>query len=89
MKLKGMFSKKLKKADKKKKEETLRRMQEVRDKDDQHLREILKNKLVWVTQERQKGINLIEQTKVQVLKLTGMIMLINDVLNPKKKEENK
>ena len=87
MKLKGMFSKKLKKEDKKKKEKTLKRMQEVRDKDDQHLREILKNKLVWVTQERQKGLKFIEETKAKVYKLTGMIMLINDVLNPKKEEK--
>ena len=88
LKLKGRFSKKLTKEDKKKKKKTLRRMQETRDKDDQHLREILKNKLVWATQERQKGLNLIEQTKVKVLKLNGMIILINDILNPKK-EKNK
>ena len=87
LKLKGRFSKKLKKEDKKKKEETLKHMQETRDKDDQHLREILKNKLVWVTGERQKGINLIEETKVKVYKLAGMMMLINDVLNPKKEEK--
>lgn len=87
LKLKGRFSKKLKKEDKKKKEETLKRMQETREKDDQHLREILKNKLVWATGERQKGINLIEETKVKVYKLSGMIILVNDILNPKKEEK--
>lgn len=87
LKLKGKLSKKLKKTDRKKKEETLKRMQEVREKDDQHLREILKNKLVWVTQERQKGLKFIEETKVKVLKLNGMMILINDVLNPKKEEK--
>ena len=86
MKLKGMFSKKLKKEDKKKKEKTLKRMEETRKKDDQHLREILKNKLVWATQERQKGLNFIEETKVKVLKLNGMIILVNDILNPKKEK---
>ena len=87
MKLKGQLVKKLSKKDKKKKEETLKRMEETRKKDDQHLREILKNKLAWATQERQKGLNFIEETKVKVLKLTGMIILINDVLNPKKEEK--
>lgn len=87
LKLKGKFAKKLTKEDRKKKEKTLKRMQEVRDKDDQHLREILKNKLVWATAERQKGLNLMEETKVKVLKLSGMIILINDILNPKKEEK--
>ena len=87
MRLKGSMSKKLKKEDKKKKEETLKRMEETREKDDQHLREVLKNKIVWATQERQKGLNLIEETKVKVYKLTGMMILINDVLNPKKEEK--
>lgn len=87
MKLKGMFSKKLKKEDREKKLKTLKRMQEVRDKDDQHLREVLKNKLIWATQESQKGLKLIEETRVKVLKLSGMIILINEVLNPKKEEK--
>jgi len=86
MKLKGVFSKKIKEEDKKKKERTLKKMQETREKDDRYLRDILKEKLVWATQERQKGLNLIEETKVKVLKLNGMIILINDVLNPKKEE---
>jgi len=87
MKLKGVNSKKLKPKQKKKMQETLKRMQEVRDKDDKHLRDILKEKLVWATKERQKGLKFIEETKVKVLKLSGMIILINDVLNPKKEEK--
>ena len=87
MKLKGVNSKKLSKKDKKKKEETLKRMQEVRDKDDKHLRDILKDKLVWATVERSKGLKFIEETKVKVFKLSGMIILINNILTPKKEEK--
>ena len=87
MKLKGNVAKNLKKRDKNKKEKTLKRMQKVRDKDDKYLRDILKEKLVWATQERQKVLKYIEETKTKVLKLSGMIILINDVLNPKKEEK--
>jgi len=58
-----------------------------RIKDDKHLRDILTNKLVWATNEQNKGLKLIEETKVKVLKLNGMVILINEVLNSKKEEK--
>lgn len=87
MKLKGINSKKLKPKQKRKMQETLKRMEETRKVDDKHLRDILKEKLIWATQERQKGLKFIEETKVKVLKLSGMIILINDILAPKKEEK--
>lgn len=84
MKLKGQNSKRLSSDKKKKMKTTLDQMESRRKKDDQHLREILKNKLIWANQERQKGLNFIEETRNKVLKLNGMIILINDLLNPKK-----
>ncbi len=62
-------------------------MKNNRIKDDKHLRDVLNNKLVWVTNERVKGLKLIEETRVKVFKLEGMILLINDILNPKKEEK--
>jgi len=55
--------------------------------DARHLRDILTNKLVWATNEQNKGLKLIEETKVKVLKLNGMVILINEVLNSKKEEK--
>ena len=87
MKLKGINVKKLKPAQKKKMQETLNRMEETRRTDDRYLRDILKEKLMWANEERQKGLNLIEDTKIKVYKLTGMIMLAQELLNPKKEEK--
>jgi len=87
MKLKGKNVKQLKPEQKKRMKRTLKRMEEIRKTDDKHLRDILKEKLAWATQERQKGLKLIEETKVKVLQLNGMIILINDVLNLKKEKK--
>lgn len=62
-------------------------VEKIKIKDDTHLRDVLNNKLVWVVNERNKGLKLIEETKIKVLKLSGMIMLINNVLSPKKEEK--
>ena len=88
MELKGKNSKKLKPKQKKKMNKTLKRMEETRKQDNTNLRDLMKTKLEWVKNERQKGLNLIEETKVKIYKLNGMIILINDVLNLKK-EKNK
>lgn len=88
MKLKGMNSKKLKPKQKKKMQETLKRMEETRKTDDKHLRDILKEKLTWAINERSKGIKLINDTTIQVHKLTGIIMLAQELLNPKKRKIN-
>ena len=37
---------------------------------------------------RRKKLKFIEETKVKVYKLNGMIILINDILNPKKEDAN-
>ena len=71
----------------KKQKETLGIMKKNRAIDSQNLRNLIEQKLKWATQERQKGLNLIEETKVKDFKLNGMIILINELLKPK--EEGK
>ncbi len=87
LKLRGQVVKNMSLKEKKEKQKVLDRMIETRKKDDKWLRDQLQLKLTWATQERQKGLNLIEQTKIKVYKLTGMMILINDVLNLKKEEK--
>jgi len=89
LKLRGQSVKSMSPKEKKEKQKVLDRMIETRKQDDKWLRDQLQLKLTWATKERQKGINLIEETKVKVLKLNGMIILINDVLNTKKEEKPK
>lgn len=86
MKLKGMFSKRIKEKDKKKKLATLKRMEATREKDSQNLRDLIKGKLVWAMNEKQKGLKVIRETQVQVHRLDGIIIFIQDILNPKKEK---
>ena len=87
LKLKGIFSKKLSKAQKTKMEKTLEGMQKTREEDSAGLREILKQKLVWALQEKEKGIKVIKGTQATVYRLEGIIVLIKELLNPKKEEK--
>lgn len=82
-KSKGRFSKKLKK------EETLKRMKKVRQLDSNNLRTLIEQKLKWALVEKNKGLKLIAETKIQVERLNGILLFINDLLKPpeKKKEE--
>ena len=83
MKLKGRNAKRLKKEKMKK---TLRRMEKTRQIDSENLREVIKQKLAWSVKERQKGLDGIERTKIQIQRLNGIILFIKDLLEPPEKE---
>lgn len=84
MRLKGRNVKNLTPKQKKKMERTLKRMEEIRKKDSKNLRNIAEKKLEWAKRERQKGINVIKSTRIQIYKLDGIILAYEDLLNPKK-----
>lgn len=83
MKLKGLFSKKLKAKDRKKKERTLRRMQKTRQIDSDNLRVLIEQKMKWALAEKNKGLKLVKQTEIQIERLNGILLFINDLLQPK------
>jgi len=83
MKLKGKNSEKLNKTKKEKMEVTLKRMEETREKDSQHLRDVMKSKLDWAIKEKEKGIRAIENLKVQINRLEGIIIGLKDILDEK------
>ena len=91
MKLKGKNAEKLNKDKREKMERTLSTMQKVREKDSRTLRDIAQSKLKWAVEEKDKGEktikNLLEQVnriKVQTVRLSGAIAILNDLLNLKK-----
>ena len=87
MKLKGRNAKNLKPKQRNKMNQTLKRMENTRKEDDKCLRDILNNRLMWAVSEKQKGLKKLEDTKAQILRLEGIIIIINDILHPEKKKE--
>lgn len=72
---------------------TQEKMKTVRIEDGINLREKIKGKLIWVAEEKKKGINLIEQRKKEILSIENQITLLigaekalNDVLKNDTKE---
>jgi len=61
---------------------TLKNMKKVRRQDSCNLREVIEGKLKWAKEEQEKGIKTIENIKTQMLKLEGIILFCNDILNP-------
>ncbi len=51
------------------------------------LRVIIESKLKWAESEKLKGIKTIETIKNQMLKLEGVILILNQLLNPPKEEK--
>lgn len=86
LKLKGQNAKKLNKKSKKKKEETLARMQKTREEKGTILVSDIQTKLEWAKAERQKAKILIEKIKLQSVKLEGAITALEELLNNEKKE---
>ena len=84
-------------------EKTLNRMKETRRKDDMFLRDVIKEKLEWAKVEKQKGFNTIDALKErikqaegqiknvenQMLKLDGIILVLNELIVAKTDEEKK
>lgn len=87
-KLKGKLSNKLKSEQKEKMENTLKRMDAVREQDNVTLRNILVSKLAHYKEELKKAQsyiedfeNKIENMKNTKIKLEGAIIAINEILN--------
>jgi len=89
MKLRGINSKKLSKEDRKKKEETLKRMEETRKKDSAYLRDIIQAKYEWAIAERIRGLKEKEKLNAQILRLEGIILFCKDILVEKAKKKEK
>jgi hypothetical protein len=94
LKLKGKNAKRLSPDKKRKMERTLARMQETREKDDIHLRQLIKTKLTWAIAEKTKGVNEIKKLQTQANKIQaqinrieGIILFCNDILNPEKEKK--
>ena len=75
----------------KKQEETIAKMKSNRQIDSKNLRDIIIGKLEWAKAEKAKGEKAIKQIQFQVAKLEGIILFINELLQPplEKKEEKK
>lgn len=96
MKLKGKNAEKLNPAKRKKMEKTLKKMEKTRIQDTRHLRDIIKAKLDWATKEKAKGLKTVEMLNNQVLginrqliKLDGILLVLNELVNLKKEESDK
>lgn len=95
-KLKGRNSKRIPQHKKEKMEKTLETMGKNREADNVVLRDLLVNKLKWAIAEKEKGAKVIEshsivieRTKRIMLKLEGIIMAFDEILNPPEKKEKK
>ena len=73
----------------KKQEKTIKRMKESRQLDSANLRHIIEEKLVWVKSEIAKGQKQQENLKIQVERLVGIVLFIEELLQPPLKEETK
>lgn len=91
MKLKGKVLERLSPEKRARMEATLERMTNTRRKDDMYLRDAVKEKLEWAKAERQKGFDTIKmfETKInnvhrQTLKLEGIILVLNELMDTEK-----
>jgi len=75
---------------------TLEVMKERRTEDSKNLRLIVESKLKWAIEEKKKGITVIEkqlaqiqENKITIYKLDGIITAFVELLEPEEKEEQK
>jgi len=71
-----------------KQKKTIKKMKEVRQIDSQNLRGIIKQKLEWAKNEKKKGETQLQSLKIQIARIDGIILFIQDLIIPVK-EENK
>ena len=88
MKLKGKVLEKLPKEKREKMERTLKKMEDVRVKDDKNLRHKINQKLIWIEDEIKKGNDAVElhrsqidSIKAQIFKLIGARIALKDLLD--------
>jgi len=92
-KLKGKNAEKIKTDKKEKMEKTLKRMDDVREKDNVNIRDLITKKLAAYAQEREKAAQYItklkgqiQQLEVQKLKIDGALISLNEVLKESSKD---
>jgi len=77
----------MKKKSKKAQDKIWKRMKKTRQVDSNNLRLIIENKEKWVDIEIIKGKKQIESIKIQIARLEGIKLFINDLLQPPIKEK--
>ncbi len=94
MKLKGKYSEKLNNCKKEIMQKTLDKMTMAREQDTVVLRDIIKNKILWIIQEKVKGENLIlehkqriEDLSIQIYRLEGALSILNEIVKPKEEKK--
>ena len=80
LKLKGINSNKIPKEKKKKMEETLERMQKVREQDTLNLRGIIENKLKWAKENKSKTIEEIKVTMIDIKSKQLLLTQLNTII---------
>ena len=73
----------------KKQKQTLKTMKKNRQVDSDNLRNIIEQKRKWALAERTKGLKNIDDLKIQVERITGILLFIQDLLQPPEKKEEK
>ena len=76
----------------KRQKNTIKKMKKIRQVDNANLRSLIEGKLKWVNAEITKGRKQTEIIKIQIIRLEGIKLFIEDLLQPpleEKKEEKK
>ena len=70
----------------KKQKDTMERMKKNRQIDSDNLRHVIEGKLTWAKAEIEKGKRQQEALKLQIARLKGIVLFIEDLLQPPEKE---
>lgn len=89
MELKGKSVEKLSLEKKIKMEETLKRMEKIRQEDDRFLRTIIEEKLKRAKELKEKGLEIIQKNQIEVLKLGAIIAAFEEILITKNTQGEK
>lgn len=87
LKLKGNNTKRIPKSKKIKMQKTLDRMAKTRENDTKNLRTAIEAKLKWAEMEKVKGLKIIENIRNQVIKLSGSIAVLKELLEGQKEKK--
>lgn len=71
----------------KRQKRTLKVMKKNRQLDSDNLRNLIEQKRKWTLAERTKGLNSIENLKIQVERLNGILLFIKDLIQPIEEEK--
>jgi hypothetical protein len=73
----------------KKQKETIKRMKETRQIDSDNLRHLIEGKLEWAKMEIAKGKKKKEELILQIERLKGIVIFIEDLLQPPEEDTKK